>query len=150
MTRGRVHVRRDEHVKGANVIPGFRLEPKAGQALTKYARQHFCTDEDTPPRCDLAAAARYLLRTQLGWSPGNALDTDSLDEPTRGCRMELRLKTAIEKYQTKQGISGFLGTVRHLLRLGLGYDFAESMEIEQRFAAFAGARQELSGSFDET
>lgn len=149
MTLRGAHSRRDEHVKGGNVIPGFRLEPKAAQKLTAYARQHFCTEQTAPPTCDLAAAARFILRTQLGRSPGNALDNDPLTESTRGCKMEPWLKTAIEKYETKQSMSGFLSTVRHLLRLGLGYDFAESMEIEQRFAAVAGARQELSDSFKD-
>lgn len=147
MTLRGPHSRRDEHVKGGNVIPGFRLEPKAAQALTDYARGNFCVNDQThPPTCDLAAATRFLLRTQLGWLPSNALDTEQLSEATRGCAMEPRLKKAIERYQAKQGLNGFLPAVRHLLRLGLGYDFAESMEIEQGFAVLAARYGELRGT----
>jgi hypothetical protein len=142
------HSRRDENIKGGNVVPGFRIEPKAARALTEYARQHFCVDDQThPPTCDLAAATRYLLRAQLGWSRSNALDTEPLTEATRGCKMEKRLVIAIEKYAAKQGMNGFLPAVRHLLRLGLGYNFAASMDIEQGFAILASRYGELAGAF---
>lgn len=133
--------RRDWHTKGGNVIKGYRLEPAAAQSLTAYARENFCNPETQV--CDIAAAARFILRTQLGWAASNATDPIRLGVPTRGMAVEQRLLDAVEKRRSHLGLPSFVGTVRHLLRLGVGIDEEESLRREARFAEIAAMRKEI-------
>ncbi len=98
------HSRRDEKLKGGNVIKGFRLEPAAADALIKYARENFCDGRGV---CNLTSAARILLRTRLGWPKSTAGDGEQLSEATRGMAMERRLVGSIKAFAEKSNL-GFV------------------------------------------
>lgn len=136
--RGR-HSRRDEKVKGANVITGFRMEPALAQRLTAYARENF-TDERGV--ADLSHAARALLRQQLRQDPVLDSPGRKLDKATRGMRVDSVLMKGLERSQKEYGFS-FLGAVRHLVRRGLGFSEDDSRERENHFATLAASRQGL-------
>lgn len=132
-------VRRDKNVRGGNVVPGFRLEPDLAQRLTTYAREHFTVNG----KADMAAAARYLLRTQLGKPPSESLDPPGgLSESTRGMKMERWLVQSLGVAGDRQSLS-FVGIIRHLIRLGLGYNAKVSLQREAKFAELAAIRQQI-------
>lgn len=132
--------RRDDHVKGASVIGGYRMEPDLAQRLTAYARENFVDDQGY---ADVARAARFLLRTQLGIL--DADDTGPLPERSRGLRLDTYLYESIEQYEAQQNMS-FLNAARHLIRLGLGYDEGESRRRETAFADLAAGKRGLMES----
>ena len=130
--------RRDKNVRGASVISGHRMEPDLAQRLTEYARKNFV---DNRGLADVARAARFLLRSQLGFV--NADDHGLLPEIMRGLKVEEALLEGVQRYQIQQELSSQLSAARHLIRLGLGYRPELSLQREQRFAEIASAKRGL-------
>lgn len=131
--------RRDSKTKGGSVVTGYRMEPDLAQRMIAYARENF-TDERGI--ADIARAARFLLRTQLGHTERD--DHGLLPETSRGLKMEAYLRDSIVTYQVNHEMS-FVGAARHLIRLALGYAEGESKRRERVFAELAEGRQGLVG-----
>lgn len=133
--------RRDKNVKGASVISGHRMEPDLAQRLTAYAHEHFTVNG----KADVAAAARYLLRSAFGKVGEHAFDMPGgLTELTRGLKLEPWLYEQIEVWQANAPMPmSFVGVTRHMLRLALGFNAKVSLQREQRFVDIASARRGL-------
>ena len=134
--------RRDKNVRGGSVITGFRMEPDLAQRLTEYARRNLVVND----KADIAAAARYLLRTQLGKPSHESLDPPGgLTESTRGMKMEKWLVQSIGVWIDRQDVQlSFVGAIRHLIRLGLGYNAKLSLQRESKFAELSALRQQIA------
>lgn len=129
--------RRDSKTKGGSVVTGYRMEPDLAQRVVAYARENFSDDHGI---ADIARAARFLLRTQLGHTERD--DHGPRPETSRGLKMESHLHESIVNYQFTHEMT-FVGAARHLIRLALGYAEGESKRRERVFTGLAEGRQGL-------
>lgn len=132
--------RRDKGVKNASIIAGLRCEPALALRLTGRALEG---QRDDRGRADVAAMARYLLRMGVGWGHARAgADVLCPSVTIPGLRVEHDLVTAVDKWSDQLGL-GRAGTIRHLLRLQLGFTESASLAAEARFTEIAEARRAL-------
>jgi hypothetical protein len=143
MTR---RTRRDKDTKNASVIAGLRMEPKLAVKLTAWALANI--PRDTQNRTDVGAAARWLLYIGLGASSDTALRLEQEPRPSPvvpGLRLAQRTIDSIETHSLRLRLNR-AATVRHLLRLQLGWTAEASLETEGNYAAIAEARRALMES----
>lgn len=148
MTKPLKRTRRDADVKNSSVITGLRLEPELAHRLVESARK---AAEKTNPRtgrpiADVATHTRDLLRQHfkvqrsddvLGDRPPAGMQ----GSPIAGLKLDPPLAAAIRAFRGSR--LGIAGSVRHALRLALGWTVEDSLRQERKFAEIAASKREL-------
>ncbi len=149
----RPHHRRDQHVRYASVLTGLRCERDLAQKLCDFAREHVRADPHMPASRanpgNVVEAVRYLLRRGLGSTDEHANHVEVVAHKKNvglpGLVLDAETNKRLLAHAKALGLKQ-TGTVRHLLRVGLGFDAQDSFDREGRFAAIAAAKFEVMAS----
>lgn len=138
--------RRDKDVVNDGLVAGLRMEPKLAQKLCEEARRLAPRAVHGRVKGDVAEFARSLLRRGLGWTHDQSEAMEALElKPKRltGLTLETAVHTRLHQLATHRFSGNVASAARHLLRIGLGVDEAESLRREDAFASLAAALREV-------